>query len=208
MSQDLEEKARAIASVLWLLPDHYSMIRITRSGVHFINEIEQSDLAGWRPKIPEEFEGWELEKVLGWFAYQRHLSGKYRLRAVDRAFDKLRNTSIRHAAVVWALYGEIPPFLELEPEHARGWAWDGLRLMAADVPGDVPFFQEAVVDLGRRNVSRQARDKRIQEMATDGIGKKKIAHELGCSVHTVRAVICGLVVRHGRVISAASKTAS
>lgn len=207
MSEDLSEKAQAIASVLWLLPDHFSMIRIGRYGVHFINEIEQSDLpSGWRSRIPEEFEGWPLAEIKSWFAYQRQLSRKYRLRAVGRALDRLktlsdRDTGIpewrgRYEAVVMECI-EGGDFSWYEPHRVSDRCREGLEFMADDVPGEVPWFHEAVVNLGR-----QARNRRIQEMAAEGIGKKRIARELGCSPHTVKAVLRGHVVRHGRVTSA------
>lgn len=63
MTQSLTEKAQAIATVLWLLPDHYTCIRLGRSGARFVNELEQTDDPHWSPPMPQEFEGWPIEQV-------------------------------------------------------------------------------------------------------------------------------------------------
>jgi len=202
--QDLKEKAQAIASVLFLLPDHYSMIRIGRHGVHFVNELEQSDMpAGWKPRVPEEFEGWPVQELRRWLAYQRHLSAKYRLWPVGLAMQKLEKAHPEQAAAVVAECVEMPPPNWYEPGRVSERCDQGLRFMAADVPGDIPFFQEAVVDYkqARAQANKTARNRRIVEMAEVGIGKKRIARELGCSVNTIRAVLRGVEVRHERLNS-------
>ena len=202
MMQDADEKAQAIASVLWLLPDHFSMIRIGRHGLHFVNELEQSDMpAGWKPRVPEEFEGWPIAEIKAWFAYQRKLSAKYRLWAVGLAMAKLEREHREQAMAVVMECVEDGIFTWYEPERVSDRCRAGLRFMAGDIPGDVPFFQEAVVSFKSR-LNTVARNKRIVEMAEEGIGKKRIARELGCSVHTVKAVLCGLAVRRGRAVSA------
>lgn len=204
MTQTLTEKAQAIASVLWLLPEHYSMIRIGRSGVHFINEIEQPELAGWRPKIPEEFEGWPIEQIKRWYAYQHYLSKKYRLRSIERAMQRLDKEHPEQCLAVVMECVEDGLCTWYDPERVSDRCKAGLEFLADDVPGEVPWFQEAVVDFSRHATNKQARDKRIREMHADGISGRKIARELRCSHHTVKAVICGLAVRCGRTVSARS----
>lgn len=200
--QDADEKAQAIASVLFLLPDHFSMIRIGRHGVHFVNELEQSDTpAGWQPRVPEEFEGWPITEIKAWFAYQRSLSAKYRLRAVGLAMAKLEREHREQAMAVVMECVEGGVFTWYEFERVSDRCRAGLKFMAADVPGDVPFFQEAVVNF-KPKLNTVARNKRIREMAEDGVSKTKIAKELGCSRTTVQAVLSGLCVRCGRVVSA------
>ena len=203
--QDLAEKAQAIATVLWLLPDHYTMLRLNRNGtIGYFNELEHDDTKPhWRPPVMEEFEGWPAEKVLSWFRYQRGLSKKYRLHAVGLAMQKLEKEHREWAVAVVMQCVEDGIFTWYEPERVSERCKDGLRFMAEDVPGDVPWFQEAVVnDKPRLNTS--ARNKRICEMAEEGISKAKIARELRCSKSTVQAVLSGQRVRSGRMVSAGS----
>ena len=204
MAQDLKEKMAAVASVLWLLPKHYSMIHIGRSGVHFRNELEQPELAGWVPPVPQEFEGWPLEEIKAWFSYQKHLSAKYRLYSVGRALEKLEKRHPEQAAAVKMKHIEIPTPEWYEPYRIDERCRQGLRFMAEDIPRDMPFFEDEIVDYTNRRAqtSKVARNTRIVEMAEEGIGKKRIARELGCSVATVRAVVSGLQVRSGRIVSA------
>ena len=203
MTQTPTEKAAAIASVLWLLPCHYSMIRITRSGVHFANEIEAPELPGWTPKTPEEFEGWPVEEILRWHAYQRHLSHKYHLWPLSRAFERLEAEHPEWALALAAQYVECEPLNWYEPERVSDRCRDGLAFLAERV-GDMPFFQEAVVQVRPRPLSVKGRNKRIMEMHEEGFSKSKIAQELGCARKTVQAVLSGQRVRCGRVVSAGS----
>ena len=203
MTQPHPDKCAAIASVLWLLPCHYSMIRITRSGVHFANEIEAPELPGWTPQTPEEFEGWPVEEVLRWHAYQRHLSHKYHLWPLSRAFEWLEAEHPEWAVALATQYVEAEPLNWYEPERVSDRCRDGLAFLAERV-GDMPFFQEAVVQVRPRPRNVVSRNQRIVEMHEDGIGKKKIAAELRCSLVTVKAVIRGQVVRRGRIKSATS----
>lgn len=202
--QTADEKAQAIASVLWLLPDHYTAIRIGRHGLHFVNELEQSDTpAGWKPRVPEEFEGWPVEEVKGWFAYQRRLSSKYRLWAVGLALQKLEREHREQAMAVVMECVEDGIFTWYEPHRVCDRCKAGLLFMARDIPGDVPFFQEAVVELVPR-LYKAERNQRIIEMAAAGVGKKKIARELRCSLVTVKAILRTEKVRDGRTVSATS----
>lgn len=204
MMQTLEEKMEAIASVMFLLPDHYTAIRIGRHGLHFVNELEQSDTpAGWKPRVPEEFEGWPIEEVKAWFSYQRRLSHKYRLWPVGLALQKLEQAHPEQAAAVKVQCCEIPPPNWFEPDRVDERCREGLLFMARDIPGDVPWFQEAVVRVAPK-LHQVARDRRIVEMHQEGIGKKKIAAELRCSLITVKAVLRGHEVRDGRTVSAGS----
>jgi hypothetical protein len=86
--------------------------------------------------------------------------------------------------------------------------------MAADIPGEVPFFQDEVVrakleSRGRqkklaREQARAERNAQIQVLSDAGKGRKKIAHTVGCSVSTVVAFLDGKVVRRGRTVDAVS----
>ena len=198
--QDLTEKAHAIASVVWLLPEHYSMIRITRSGcIVYANELEQD--GGWQPPVPPEFEGWPVEELQRWWSYQRRMSAKYRLWPVGIAMQKLADLYREQANAVVMECVEGGLFTWYDPNVVSERCHAGLLFMAGDVPGDVPFFQEAAVDY-RRNLSKPARNRRIAELDADGASERQIARELGCSRATVEAVLRGQVVRRGRAIDA------
>jgi len=201
MTQSLDEKAAAIATVLFLLPAHYSMIRIGRNGVHFVNELEQSDMpAGWRPIIPEEFEGWPLEEIKSWFAYQHGLSRKYRLRAVERALRELDAAHHEQAMAVVMECIEGGIFTWYEPLRVSERCRAGLAFMAADVPGDVPWFQEAVVKVAWPSKVRQ-RNKEIIRLCVAGKTQREIAAVVGCSKNTVGAVLRGKRLLQGRTVA-------
>lgn len=201
--QTADEKLAAITTVLWLLPLHYSMIRITRAGVHFRNELEVPDLPGWTPPTPEEFEGWPVEEMVRWHAYQRYLSKKYRLWPISRAFESLREWRPELAVALVATWVEDEQPNWYEPERVSDRCMEGLRYIAERVSGEVPFFQEAVVQVRPKpKMNVVARNKRIRELAKDGHSKSGIARELGCSRNTVKAVLSGMRVLHGRLLSA------
>ena len=94
--QSLSEKAGAIASVLWLLPEHYTCVIVGRSGFIFVNEFNEP--AGWQPPVAEQFEGWPVENIRAWFYNQRELSRKYRLWAVGLAMQRLEREHPEQAA--------------------------------------------------------------------------------------------------------------
>jgi hypothetical protein len=204
--QTAQEKAAAIASVLWLLPDHYTMIHIGRSGVTFTNELQEADPAKWQERIPHQFQGWPIEELERWFAYQRYLSRRYRLWSVGLALQKLEKAQREQAMAVKVACIDPEALAWYEPARCEERCQAGLAFMAEDVPGDVPFFQETARDPGakKRALGRVARNRRIMEMTGDGVGKKKIARELGCSLSTIAAVTRGLAVRRGRTVDAAS----
>lgn len=192
----LEDKMDAVASVLFLLPEHYTMLRLGRSGaLEYVNELEQGEFAAWRPPMPEEFEGWPVERVRAWLGYQRGLSRRYRLYAVGLALDKLRRVHPEQAMAVAMEYIEDGECTWYEPERVMERARAGLAFIAADVPGDVPGFEE-------RPMSTTERDKAIRSLAAEGMSGRAIAREMGCSRVTVGAVLRGLDVRRGRVVSA------
>ena len=200
--QEPDEKVAAIASLLWLLPEHYTMLRLNRQGmIDYCNELEQGELSSWRPPLIEEFEGWPVEKVQAWWRYQRGLSAKYRLWAVGLALQKLEKEHREQYIAVVMECVEDGVYTWYEPERISKRCRAGLEFMAADIPGDVPFFQELVVSV-RPKVSAVARNRRIVEMAGEGISKAKIVKELGCSRTTVNAVLSGQRVRSGRMVSA------
>ena len=197
MTQTPEEKAAAIATVVWLLPDHYTCIRLGRSGAHFVNELEQTDTPHWSPPMPEEFEGWAVEQVAAWFRYQRKLSAKYRLWAVGLAMQRLQREHREQAVAVVMECIEGGVFTWYEPERVSDRCRAGLAFMAADVPGDVPWFQEAVVTVEWPSKVRK-RNKEIIRLCIAGKSQREIAAEVGCSKNTVGAVLRGKRLLDGR----------
>lgn len=197
--QSLEEKAAAIASVLWLLPDHYTCLRLVRSGCRFVNELEQSDTPSWSPPIPEEFDGWPVEQVLAWFRYQRRLSAKYRLWAVGLAMQRLEREHPEQATAVVMECIEGGVYTWYEPGRVADRCRAGLLFMAADVPGDVPFFQEAVV-AAAWPVKVRRRNREIVRLSIAGKTQREIAAEVGCSKNTVGAVLRGKRLVNGRAV--------
>jgi len=195
--QDLAEKAQAIATVLWLLPDHYTMLRLNRNGtIGYFNELEHDDSKPhWRPPVMEEFEGWPAEKVLSWFRYQRGLSKKYRLHAVGLAMQKLEKEHREWAVAVVMECVEDGIFTWYEPERVSDRCKAGLRFMAEDVPGDVPWFQEAVVQ--SKDSQKLKRERQIWQLSEQGYTQRRIARELRCSLRDVNKVLSALVSAAG-----------
>lgn len=195
--QTPDEKAQAIATVLWLLPDHYTMLRLNRNGtIGYFNELEHDDTKPhWRPPVMEEFEGWPAEKVISWFRYQRGLSKKYRLHAVGLAMQKLEKEHREWAVAVVMECVEDGIFTWYEPERVSDRCKAGLRFMADDVPGEVPWFQEAVVQ-GRES-HRVKRERQIWQLAEQGYTQRRIARELRCSLRDVNKVLSAVVSAAG-----------
>ena len=210
--RELNDRALAIASVIWLLPAHYTMIRIGGHGACYFNELEMTDKPEWHPpSLPEYGEEWPVEAFEKWFRYQRYLSYKYELLAVGKAFDRLQREYPVLAAAVRADCVEIPEPNWYEPERLSSRSAEGLRLMAEWVDVHVPFFEEEIVVAGdkskrRRELKRAARNRRIKEMVADGCSQSNIARDLRCSTVTIQAVNAGKVVRHGRIIDAGGDT--
>lgn len=205
--RELNDRALAIASVIWLLPHHYTMIRIGGRGASYFNELEMTDKPEWHPPtIPEYGDEWPVEAFERWFRYQRYLSCKYELLAVGKAFDRLQREYPVLAAAVRVDCVEIPEPNWYEPERLDIRSAEGLRLMAEWVDVQVPFFQEEIVVAGnkakKRALKRAARNRRIKEMTADGCKQAQIARELRCSTVTVQAQLLGLKVRRGRIVSA------
>jgi hypothetical protein len=198
MSQSAADKEKAIASVVWLLPHFYTMLRLSPGGdIQYVNEMEgDPDMPGWAPPTVEEFADFPARKFQRWFAYQRFLAAKYRLRDIGRAFDQLQHGRPELAAAVRAQLVEIPTPNWYEPKRVDARCRGGLKLMAREVSGRVPEFgPDADVD-----PKTLARNRRIWELHHEGVGVKKIAKEMGCSPVTVRAELGGGKVRHGRII--------
>jgi len=210
--RELSERALAIESVVWLLPNFYTMIRLGGRGASYFNELEVPEHPSWHPPtIPEFGDEWPVEAFERWFRYQRYLSCKYELQAVGRAFDRLQHEYPALAAAVRADCVEVPKPNWYEPGRRSLMAADGLSLMAEWVDVHVPFFQEEIVVAGdkskrRRELKRAARNRRIKEMKADGCSQAQTAKELGCSTVTVQAVVSGRKVRHGRIIDAGGDT--
>lgn len=193
--QTREDKAKAIATLIWLLPDHYAMLQIGRSGIQFRKEISQTTKPWWVPRMPERFEDWPLGEIERWYAERRNLSKRYRLWNLGLALDRLRNHDRRLAAAVCAQCAEFPPPNWWHPGEVMEWCRQGLLWMADDIPGDMPWFQAS-----ESPVETVARDQRIREMSAEGIPQKRIAAELCCSAATIRAVLSGGRVVRGRVV--------
>lgn len=208
--RELSDRALAIGSVLWLLPHHYTMIRLGGTGARYVNELEVPEKPEWHPPTMPEFgDEWPVEAFESWFRYQRYLSYKYELLAVGKAYDRLQKEYPVLAAAVQADYVETPRPNWYEPERLTERSSAGLILMAEWVDVHVPYFEEEIVVAGdktkrRRELKRAARNRRIKEMIEDGCSQVQIARELECSPVTVRAISRGMNVRHGRIVDADS----
>jgi len=176
--QTLEEKARAIASVLWLLEDHYRMIAAGRLGscINYVRQLDGSER--WRPPILEDFEDWPVNHVMRWLAVQRKNSARYRLWAVGLALQRLEKVEPKQAAAVKACYVEIPPPLDWYHE-LQGKADDGLMFLARDVPGDVPEWG---------GVRPKPKAEQIADCVQDGLTVADTAKRVGCSERYVKKV--------------------
>lgn len=190
--QTLEQKARAIASVLWLMEDHYRMIAAGRLGscIQYVRQLDGSER--WRPPILEDFEDWPVNHVLAWLRTQRKTSARYRLWAIGLALQKLEKLEPKQAAAVKACYIEIPPPFDWY-DNLQALADDGLMFMAGDVPGDVPEWG---------GVRPKPKKEQIADAVGEGLTTSEIAYRVGCSGQYVRRIKATLAVRQECTLSA------
>jgi hypothetical protein len=189
--QTPDEKADAIRSVLWLLEDHYRMVKMGRIGSCIRYERIPDGTERWHPPIIEEFEDWPIERLCRWLARQRQVSKRYRLWAVGLALQKLENISPAQAAAVKAQYVEIPPPNWYEGIERR--AGDGIAFMVEDIPGDVPEWG------GSRPKSRM---EQIADALEEGLSVRMIAKRVGCSEVYVKKTKRTLRERSERTLTA------
>ena len=192
MTQPLTEKAAAIASVLWLMEDHYRMVKAGRVGSCIHYERKPDGTERWRPPIIEEFEDWPVNKVIAWVMAQRKVSARYRLWAIGMALCRVHARSPQHSLAVRALFTEIPPatWIENGGELAR----EGLEFMASDVPGEVRGWGE-----DRPKTKREL----VLDLLGDSLPTKTIAIYAGCDPSYVRRIKRIVSVRSERETSAA-----
>lgn len=190
--QTLEEKIRAIASVLWLLEDHYRMIDIGRVGACIQYE-RLPDGHPWSPPRPEWCDGWNPEAVMDWILRARAVSKRYRLWPVQLALEKLRRHKPRQAAAVLARYTELPPPNWYEPDKIGALSRAGLEFMARDIPGDMPEY-----GLPRP----PSRFEIIEGMLERGCSHRYIAREVGCSYRDISGVSAAMKERRESTASA------
>jgi len=190
--QTLAEKTRAIASVLWLMEDHYRMIKAGRLGscINYVRQLDGSER--WRPPILEEFEDWHVNHVLAWLSRQRKTSARYRLWAIGVALQKLEKANPKQAAAVKACYIEIPPPFDWY-DNLQALADEGLMFLAEDVPGDVPEWG---------GLRPKPKREQIADMTEEGLSTRTIAQRLGCSSQYVRRIKATLTARPERTLSA------
>ena len=191
--QSLTEKAAAIASVLWLMEQHYAMIKAGRVGSCIHYERTPDGTEQWRPPIVEEFEDWPVNRIIAWVQAQRKVSARYRLWAVGLALQRLERDHPEQALAVKVRYMEIPTPNWYEPEKLDGRAEEGLRYMAEDVPGDVPEWTGE-----RPRSNRQL----ARELIEAGVQTVEIARRMGCSTSYVRRLKRTMVVRSQETVSA------
>ena len=191
MTQTITEKAQAIASVLWLMEDHYRMIKAGRVGSCTRYERPPDGTEQWRPPIIEEFEDWPVEHVIAWVMAQRKISARYRLWAIGMALCRVHARSPKHSLAVRAFYVEIPPAVWIG--NVEDMALEGLEFMASDVPGEVRGWGDS-------------RPKTKRELVLDLLGSdlptKTIAIYAGCDSSYVRRIKRTVVVRPECEISA------
>ena len=180
MTQTLTEKAAAVASVLWLMEDHYRMIKAGRVGSCIHYERKPDGTERWRPPIVEEFEGWPVNRIIAWVMAQRKVSARYRLWAVGLALQKLERARPELALAVKVAHMEIPTPNWYEPALLKDRAKEGLEWMAEDIPGDVPEWG---------GEKAEPRDNQIRRMAADGYTRRRIARECRCSLRDVQRVL-------------------
>jgi len=190
--QTLEDKAQAIASVLWLMEDHFRMVKAGRVGSCIRYERKPDGLERWRPPVLEEFEDWPVEEISRWIGVQKRVSAKYRLWPIGLALCKLHARNGGISAAVRAYYVEIPPvnwYAEMEER-----AGEGLRFMAADVPGEVTAWGERP----------KTRIEIIKDLLSTDRTTQDIAVYVGCSPSYVRRIRRTIKDRSERVLSAVS----
>ena len=181
-----KHKMDAIASVLWLMEDHYRMIKAGRLGSCIRYERPPDGTEQWRPPIIEEFEDWPVEHVIAWVMRQKKVSRRYRLWPVGLALQRLERERPEQAVAVKVRYVEIPPPNWYEPSTLEERAREGLLFMAEDVPGDVPEW------MGERPKSKTDM---VREMVDEGCTTAQIARRLDCSTSYVRRLKRTLSVR-------------
>ena len=193
--QTTEEKASAIASVLFLLTDHYRMIKAGRIGSCIHYERTPEGLP-WRPPIMEEFDGWPVEEVIRWCNYQKAISRKYRLYQIGLALAELERERGELAKAVWYSFVEIPKPNWYEPENIERRTNEGLLFMAGlkMLDGDIRWFD---------GPKPKTRSEQLRELLDEGVtSPKTLAVRLGCSVSHAKKLKAAVVVRSGRATSA------
>ena len=191
MTQTLTEKAAAIASVLWLMEQHYAMVTAGRVGSCIHYERTPDGTEQWRPPIVEEFEDWPVNRIIAWVQAQRKVSARYRLWAIGMALCRVHARSPQHSLAVRAFYVEIPPVVWLD--NVEQLAREGLEFIAEDVPGDVRAWGES-----RPKTKREL----VLDLLGDNLPTKTIAIYAGCDPSYVRRIKRAMSVRSEREMSA------
>jgi hypothetical protein len=230
VTQTRDEKAQAIASVLWLIEDHHRMIAMGRTTgrAQWISALDGEESPPATPNLCHLGETSKDGTVLdcgvctqterggcqdeAWYVRQRKMSAAYNLWAVSLSLQRLWREHPGWAQALESLYVNLPPkvaptrCLWLDAARVDDMAKQGLAWMAENVHGNVPEYQPAPVKETRRRTSDPERDEKIRALAfgNRGWGKRRIAKHLGCSEVTVTAVLRGKDVRHGRILGADS----
>lgn len=176
ITQTVAEKAAAIGSVLFLLEDHFRLLRMGRVGscIHYPRIIYGCP----PPRNPYAEESWVV--------YQAKLARMYRLGAVRRALNKLEEQYPHLAQAVKARYVEVPPLDFIDPDNGPRWALEGLLFMARDIPGDVPHHGQRLLPPAPQSDSRTLQ---VLDLRDRGFSYKRIAHRMHMSERDIREIL-------------------
>jgi hypothetical protein len=196
--QSLDERERALASVLPLLHAHHDLISRVRTAC-----VERVVPPGHiRRRAPETTIG---GGEFAWVSLEERYREEYRLDAIADSLERLHRSGHPRAMLMLnAIYTTfIEPFDRYLSQEQRGkYAHAGLRYLATEIPGDIRAYRPPKT----RDEKRADRDREIRRLIGLGLPAREIAQRLRCSTVTVQAVRQGRVVRHGSLERSALRT--
>lgn len=186
MTQTTEEKAAAIASVLFLLEDHHRLIAAGRTTPRAL-WISAGEQEGYRPPMvipPDPHDPTYPDEA--WCIRQRYVSRAYRLWVISLKLQALWREHPAWAQAVECLHINIPPTDWIDPGDCTEMAAWGLQWIAERVPGDVPMY--APTSITPQPVALTTDMRRLR---ADGHSYREIARQLRVSKSAVHYALEG-----------------
>lgn len=205
--QTFAEKIQAVESCLGILQEHLFLIAKVRTTLERVIPDSGGDAPLSPPPVPSDPHDPHYPPE----AWERVLAGnvwRWRLGALSAALERLSDAKPLLATAVYLEFVEPDYLPEWNPGQREGWAAQGVAWIARDISGEMPFCERGArtvraartVRVRARTEMQRERDRRIKTMYLSGSSRHGIADALGCSHHTVKAVLNGQRVLHGRTV--------